>query len=68
LIVKAVNLLPQVEKVLGEVIEMLDHARMNCKPRGQVGRFLFEVGHQEREHGTIQTLRALLAKLQEVKP
>lgn len=52
----------EARNALRDLLDILDYARDNCKPRGAVGRFLFEVGHEKKEHATITETRAILVK------
>ena len=53
---------PDLLAALKAVMHTLDYARDNCKPRGAVGRFLFEVKGGCGEHGDLFNARAAIEK------
>lgn len=59
--IEAVRALPKVLTALWDLLEALDYAKTNCKPRGAVGRFFFEVGPDDHDHGMTTLARAALA-------
>jgi hypothetical protein len=55
----------RLREALKELVDVLDYAHNNVKPRGEVGRFLFGRQNETFEHGAIKSARKLL---QETKP
>jgi len=49
---------------LKAIMHTLDYARDNCKPRGAVGRFLFEVKGGCGEHGDLFNARSAIARVE----
>ena len=55
---------PELLAALKAIMHTLDYARDNCKPRGAVGRFLFEVKGGCGEHGDLFNARSAIARVE----